>query len=234
MIHAVLFDLDGTLLASDLDSQLSAYMKSLKAYMQNAMPEIAPALPHVLMQSIEGLVDDVGKTKTVAEKFWRDFCEKVQVGRAQLEPVFEVFYETVYGQIGSLYTPVAQMQQAVAYCKGRGCKLAVATNCLYPRVAVDWRLRWAGLNPADFDVITDYQSMHVTKPHLAYYQEVAALLGVEEAACCMVGNHGVEDMAAAKLQMQTFLLTDFALDEACYDGPKGSYADLLNWLKATL
>ena len=71
------------------------------------------------------------------------------------------------------------------------------------------------------------------KPNPAYYQEVLDKLGVDPKECLMVGNDVIEDVAAEKLGMQIFLVTDCLINKKGADisaYPQGTFADLLRYL----
>ena len=92
--------------------------------------------------------------------------------------------------------------------KARGYRVALATNPIFPHVATEHRIRWAGLTPEDFEIYTTYETSTFCKPNPAYYLEVARSLGAAPEECLMVGNDANEDMAARALGMDVFLLTD--------------------------
>lgn len=231
MIKAILFDLDGTLLPGDLNTQLGAYLSRLKAYAEAFVPELAPTLKRDIPEICMELVADKNPNTTVFDKFWSRYCARTGADVEQVEPLFETFYQTDYGRVGEMYTPVPAIAEAIALCRARKWKRIVATNSFYPRSAIEWRLKWAGLAPEAFDDVTSYTNMHFTKPHAEYYREAAALAGTAPEECAMVGNHGAEDMSAGKLGMKTFLLTDFAMEDEGYAGDRGSYQELLAWLQ---
>lgn len=82
--------------------------------------------------------------------------------------------------------------------KRRGFGVALATNPIFPSVATESRIRWAGLEPEEFALYTTYENTAYCKPNPAYYRDVAQRLGVDPAACLMVGNDVTEDMVAAR------------------------------------
>ena len=79
---------------------------------------------------------------------------------------------------------------------------------MFPAVATQNRIHWAGLKPEDFELYTTYEDYTYCKPNLEYYQQILEKLGLKGEECVMVGNDVTEDMATEKLGMQTFLLTD--------------------------
>ena len=119
--------------------------------------------------------------------------------------------------------------------KEMGLRVALATNPIFPAVATESRIRWAGLEPEDFELYTTYESNGYCKPNPAYYREVAAKLGVDPAQCLMVGNDVEEDMEAAEQTgMRVFLLTDCLINRENRDisaYPHGSFSQLMVFSK---
>ena len=50
--------------------------------------------------------------------------------------------------------------------------LVLATNPIFPAVAVETRLGWVGLTGSDFDLVTTYENSRSSKPNPAYYQSI--------------------------------------------------------------
>jgi len=88
----------------------------------------------------------------------------------------------------------------------------LATNPLFPLIAIKERMRWAGVSEFDFALITSYEEMHACKPNLEYYREICAKIKVPARNCLMVGNDVEEDLIAQKIGMQTFLVEDYLLN----------------------
>ncbi len=68
-------------------------------------------------------------------------------------------------------------------------------------------MRWAGLDPADFEYLTSYENSRYCKPNPAYYTEICEKLRLSPSDCIMVGNDAREDLAARKAGLDVFLLT---------------------------
>ena len=73
-------------------------------------------------------------------------------------------------------------------------------------LAMEKRLSWAGANKEDFDFITSYETSSYSKPNPLFFKEIADRLNVLPSECIMVGNDEIEDMAAAKIGMNVFLI----------------------------
>ena len=116
-----------------------------------------------------------------------------------------------------------------------GYKTVLATNPIFPAVATESRMRWAGLEPSDFEYYTTYENSHYGKPNLKYYEEVLEKIGAKAEECLMVGNDVTEDMVVTKLGMKVFLLTDCIINKQNEDinkYPYGTFEDLLHYLHA--
>ena len=127
----------------------------------------------------------------------------------------------------------AAAAETVRCLKAHGLRVALATNPIFPRIATEQRIRWAGLAPEDFALYTTYENSTFCKPNPDYYREVARTLGVSPVECLMVGNDALEDMAARETGMDVFLLTDCLINTKGRDlsaYPKGNFAALNAYL----
>ena len=110
----------------------------------------------------------------------------------------------------------------------------LATNPVFPAVATKSRMGWVGLVPEDFALVTTYENSRYCKPNLDYYREILKTINCQPEECLMVGNDVDEDMVAAELGMQVFLLTDCILNRRNKDisrYPHGSFPELLTFIR---
>ncbi len=228
----VLFDLDGTLLPMDQDEFTRGYFGLLAKKM--APFGYAPEkLVETVWAGTRAMVKNDGRV-TNEEKFWETFGGVYGRRAREDMALFNEFYENDFDRAKAFcgYTPKAA--QAVGQIKEAGCRVALATNPLFPRVATEKRIRWAGLSPEDFELFTTYENSRYCKPNPDYYREVAEKLGVSPKECLMVGNDTLEDLAAGQIGMEVFLLTDCLINK---DGvelsgcPHGSFDGLLEFFR---
>jgi len=95
-------------------------------------------------------------------------------------------------------------------------------------------MQWAGLNPEDFDLITTYENSSYCKPNMEYYKSILNTIHKEPGKCMMVGNDVKEDMCAAKLGMDVFLLKDCLIcseEEDISHLKQGSFDELLEFIQ---
>ena len=235
MITTVLFDLDGTLLPMELDSFLERYFalltKKLAAHGYDPQ-KVTDGLWEGLMAMIRN-----DGSRTNEDVFLDTFSKETgRDARADLA-LFMDFYRNEFHEAKAAcgYDPKAA--ETVAAVKARGLRVVLATSPLYPAVATEQRMRWAGFRPEDFEIYTTYETYHHCKPHTGYYEEVLDKLGVQPEECLMVGNDAIEDMVAAKLGIWVFLLPKWLvnrdhLDISSY--PQGDFDDLLEYIDSLL
>ena len=110
----------------------------------------------------------------------------------------------------------------------------LAAWCEVPAIATHSRVRWAGLDPNDFEYITTYENSYHCKPNPDYYREILDKLNLDPEECLMVGNDVSEDMVAESLGMKVFLLTDSLINRTGEDiarYPHGSFGELMTFIR---
>ena len=230
-LRCVLFDLDGTLLPMDQD-------EFTKAYFQLLAGKLAPrgyepkALVDAIWAGTAAMVENDGHCSN-EDAFWHRFAQIYGPQVLEEKPVFEDFYIHEFQQARAVCGFRPEAAETVAQLKTLGYTVALATNPIFPSVATESRIRWAGLTPADFALTTTYENIGHCKPNPAYYSDIAGRLGVAPESCLMVGNDAKEDTAAALVGMKVFLLTDCLINQEGRDisaYPQGSFAELLDYL----
>ena len=229
-ITTVLFDLDGTLLPMDQEVFVKAYLAYLAKYL--APHGYDPkAVVDAIWAGTGAMVKNDGSA-TNEEVFWNRFCTIFGEAARKDEPLFRTFYETQFPAVQASCGFNPKAAETVAALKAKGLRVALATNPIFPAIATRERIRWTGLSHEDFELYTAYENCRHCKPNPAYYQEVLDALGVRGEECLMVGNDAGEDMAAAKLGMKVFLLTDSLIDRGLDISkfPQGSYDKLMAYI----
>ncbi|MCQ2431113.1 MAG: HAD family hydrolase [Clostridia bacterium] len=215
MPKTILFDLDGTLLPMDNDVFTKTYFGLLAK-------TLAPRGydPEKLVKSVwygtAAMVKNDG-SETNDKAFWRAFAEAEGEHVYDDIPAFDSFYRNEFGGAKAVCGKDEALVTLVHDLKAAGYRVALATNPLFPAVATERRIRWAGFEPSDFELYTTYENIGYCKPNPAYYTEVAARLGASPADCIMVGNDAHEDTAAKDAGMKVFLLTDHLLNKKNVD-----------------
>jgi FMN phosphatase YigB (HAD superfamily) len=232
MLHdlsAVLFDLDGTLLGNDMDQFLPHYFERLAGRMAQFLP--ARQFTAALMSATGVMLKNEGPL-TNEEAFAAAFYPLMPASRAELEPVFLSFYTHEFPSLQTYTQKVPGAREAVQAAIGAGCAAVVSTNPLFPLVAIEHRMSWAGVADLPFALVTSYENSHACKPSLAYYQEILDTIGCDAGRVLVVGNEPL-DMVAARLGCRTFLVEGSSTKESP-DMPKPTYRGSLTDLTSLL
>ena len=230
---AILFDLDGTLLPMDQEVFVRDYLGRMAAFLapHGYDPQL---LTKALWTGTGAMVKNDGKTRN-EDVFWYVFNSILGKDAKQDEALFTEFYTTVFQQSRDScgFNPMAA--ETIREIKAMGFRVILATNPLFPAIATYSRVRWAGLNPEDFELITTYENSRFCKPNPDYYREILGKISLDGSQCLMVGNDVGEDMIAGKLGMKTFLLTDCLINKTAEDitqYPNGSFPELLHYIRS--
>jgi len=187
MAPAVLFDLDDTLLSTNMDQFLPGYFKALSTALSHLG---SPGkITHHINVAVNQMVANQDPSKTLKEVFDSHFYAPLGTTEAACSQNIQAFYQNEYPHLKPITQPKPQAKQLVNWCRSQGMRMAIATNPLFPQSATRQRIEWAGLKPDDFEFFTTYDDFHFTKPHLAYYAEVLGRLGWPEGTVVMVGDN---------------------------------------------
>lgn len=226
MLRAILFDLDGTLLDIDISDFLARYFSALREVLEATSPSSDPdaGMAGILEATRAMSLPHDGRTNQ--EVFHEEFLALSGIDLDEEWEAFSRFYEEVFPRLRGDIGPVAGALRAVECASGLGLHVAVATNPIFPLRAIEHRIDWAGLGDVDFALVTSYENMRATKPHAAYYRQIAETLGVDTSECLMVGDDPILDLAAADVGMRTYYVGT-APAEADFTGDLSALCDLL-------
>lgn len=227
----VLFDLDGTLLPMDQEVFTKAYFSALAKKLVPHGYE-GSALVDAIWQGTAAMVKNDGRENNETV-FWKAFSgifgEKVYGDKEYFDEFYEVDFQDISKACG--YNPKAAW--SVKAIKDKGIRTALATNPIFPAIATESRVRWAGLDVSEFELYTTYENIGFCKPNPKYYLEIIKRLNVEPSECLMVGNDVKEDMIAKTLGMKVFLLTDCIINKNNEDisgYPNGDFDKLVEYI----
>lgn len=197
MIKAVLFDLDDTLLGNHMDTFIPSYFQLISQHAEPYLP--GNIFLQELMIATQAMMSNLDPAVTNREAFWQMFQQRNGMDPQELEPVFHEFYLGKFEELAGLTQFRPSAAPLVEACMDQQLEVVIATNPMFPKVAVDARLRWAGLpvDTYDFRLVTTYETSHATKPHQAYYQEVLDEIGCAPQHAIMVGDDWERDIVPA-------------------------------------
>ena len=164
-----------------------------------------------------------------------EFYSRLGITKAGLTNEIDDFYDHVFPALEFVTKRREGASELVETAFAKGYRVVIATDPLFPRKAIYHRIRWAGLDPERFELISSFESFHFTKSHPAYYAEILGRLGWPDGPVLMVGNDAERDLAPA----QKLGLAVYQVDGASASDPvskaarRGNLIDLRSWLDTT-
>lgn len=171
MIKAILFDLDGTLLYSDLELFTKHYFSMLREEFKKIGD--ADSLFKSLNIAVTKMMQNRGP-KSNNEVFWEEFEKLVSIDRNIMEDFFYNFYIEKFPKLKDTVKarPNPYAKEVIEKAFDLGLKVVIATNAVFPLIAIRERLRWAEIDNFNYDLITSMEIMHACKPFPEYYKEI--------------------------------------------------------------
>lgn len=203
MLRYVCFDLDGTLLDLDMQGFMKAYIGLVS---REFAPWVQPdRFARQLLASTDVMADTKDPDRTTLQTFADDFFSKLGLS-PELMAIFQRFYANDFRLLKDHGRPLPDVAPLLEAIVERGHQLVLATNPVFPEVAIRERMRWAGVETFPWVLITTCENMHYAKPHVEYYQEILEHIGASGSECLMVGNDPIRDLPASSEGMRTFLV----------------------------
>jgi FMN phosphatase YigB (HAD superfamily) len=233
--EALLFDLDGTLLPMDREEFVRAYLPGISAVAARfGEPK---KIADCILRGSFAMIQSKDPGKTLEQVFWESFEKSSGIARSVSEPLFDAFYRSDgFDNLKELTPAEPLVPEILATAHDTGMRVILATSPLFPHIAVERRICWAGLKPDDFELITTFEMFHASKPHQEYYEELLLIAGLHGEDCIMIGNDTQEDLPAPNLLgMETFLLLNHAIIPKGYTyecDHEGDYVSLLAFIKS--
>jgi HAD superfamily hydrolase (TIGR01549 family) len=209
MIKAVLLDLDNTLLHNPDRQFATAFLEAFDAHFKQAFN--IDQISRSFRQGIQQLSQIRNGSQTNTHLMVSLLSDATQITTEQIQKSLQLFYETSYRELQPYTSTVGVAQQLVTHLLEENVAVAIATNPIYPQVAVHQRIEWAGLTGFldSFAFVTHSDNMHFAKPHPAYYAEVIARIGIEPDETLMVGDSIRNDIQPSQqLGIHPFHVTD--------------------------
>jgi FMN phosphatase YigB (HAD superfamily) len=225
---SILFDLDDSLLKTNMGIFLPAYFDALGRHMA---PHVnAAALIHQLRLAVRAMQNNHSPRKTLKSVFDDHFYQPLGVSEADWQETLTDFYAQEFPKLRLLVQPLPAARNLIDWCQQKDFVMAIATNPLFPDTATRQRIKWAGLNPDDFIFYSTYEDFHFTKPHLSYYAEVLGRCGWQQTPLAMIGDNLSHDLLPVEeMGIQTFWTHPSGNDPA---RPQGSIKEALDFLKS--
>ncbi len=231
----LLFDLDDTLIDTNIDAFIPVYFKKLSAFMAaHVLPE---QFIHTLMIATGFMYASDRVDQTLEQVFSANFYHHFGKTQPELAADLEKFYDEEFPRLNGVTNPRPVAVDLVKWAFAQGWKISIATDPLFPRKAILHRLRWAGLAPEEypFTLISDFEHFHFAKASVAYFPEFLVRSGwQDDDSLIMIGDSIERDIIPArKAGIPAFWLkTEGQTDPNAAGLPQGSLEDLKKYLAA--
>ncbi|MDI6860626.1 MAG: HAD family hydrolase [Caldisericia bacterium] len=191
----ILFDLDKTLLDINFDEFLKSYFALLIPKLVRVLKDKDPL--KILQVSVDYMIYEKNGELNV-DKFYKKFVELSQVDRKILKEVFLDFYINDFPKLKIYGKPREGGRETVLNLIKMGYKVVIATNSIFPEIAIMQRIEWANLSDINFSLVTTMENMHYAKPNVEYYIEILEKLNSKPEDSIMIGDDLEMDILPAK------------------------------------
>ncbi len=204
-ITTLLFDIDNTLLSFDEKIFIGIYGKHIHNYFINEIPSYSEFM-RIFLKSTNKMIEKEPYGKNLT-KFADDFESEISLNRDEIITRFKQFYQNEFSKLHSIMRPVPIAKDLIKLAE-KHFTIVAATNPLFPAIANEVRLSWAGLSSKEVNwaEVTSADDYHYAKPHVEYYQEILKRINKTPPECMMIGDDKINDMIAGKIGIRTYLV----------------------------
>ena len=117
------------------------------------------------------MMDSKDPTRTLQDVFDDEFFTKIAVAKQDVSDSIEDFYDNVFPNLSATTNLRADAVPLLDWALSQGFRVAIATDPLFPKKATYHRLRWAGFDPDQFELVSSFEDFHFSKTYPAYYAE---------------------------------------------------------------
>lgn len=227
MITTLLLDLDDTLLTNNMNRFLPEYLRRFGEFMSETVDP--DKFVGQIMTGTNAMLQDADPTRTMERAFAEVFYPALALDEQETLPLLARFYREVFPDLRSITETRSGARELVKAALSTGHEVVIATSPLFPLMAIEQRMAWAGVPREEFpfSLITSYECFHFAKPHLAYFTEIMGRLGKPLHEAAMIGNDKYDDLEPAnELGMAVFHVGE----DPDLPYPGGSLSDAINWL----
>lgn len=223
----VLFDLDDTLLHTNVHQFLPIYFQKLG----EAFSHIAPQekIEQQIKYAVQQMKANQDPARMLSEVFAESFYPPLGTSEEACQEEMRRFYQVEFPKLQKLTQRDPHVDELIAWCQDQNMTLGVATNPYFPRIATEERINWAGLDQQDFAFFSTMDNFHFTKPNLMFFTEALGYLGWSTDGMVMIGDSPYHDLTPVEAMGYPTFLVDNETSEM--DRPHGQLSDVRSWLE---
>lgn len=196
-------DLDGTLIQFNPQIFISKYLSLIQVCFFGY--QYAMSVPQWILDGTESMLSNDG-SMTNKDKFIKYFKNKSGMSEEKIWEIFTQFYKTDFNKLKEITKPVKGAKKFLEMAHKKGYQLVVATQPIFPEMAIRTRLQWAGVDHIPFLLITHIENMHACKPNVLYFKQILDKINASPEQCLMIGNDFQMDMASMDAGIQAYYL----------------------------
>jgi FMN phosphatase YigB (HAD superfamily) len=198
-------DLDGTLLGNrNLSMSVDFVRKALGTLRKYTTLQVAASTLLAINNEFKRFSPDFTNDIRVVSLFSERLGLSVEEGRKILREGVQL----IFPGLEKHFFPIPGAREFLDWAKDH-YTLTLATNPVWPTEIIELRLKWAGIDPAIFGLISDIRTMHACKPAREYYEELLKLQGLDAEDCLLIGNELKMDLPATRAGVRVFIVGDF-------------------------
>lgn len=230
MIKNILFDLDGTLINTKQKEFNDKYYQTFYKKFVNVDEEIDTIFA-VVLQSLTIMLNNDGKS-TNEKVLWEFLEEKLNKYNINVQDIFNDYYHNEYDSLVTCVEKIKGIGEAIYSLKEKGYNLILATNPLFPKIAIEKRANWGDIDCSCFSYITSYENSSYCKPNINYYKEIIDKNNLNIQETFMFGNDLIEDLIIENLNIPCYIITNNALHFENINNctKKGDYNDFFDFI----
>jgi HAD superfamily hydrolase (TIGR01549 family) len=177
----IFLDYDGTLVEDKSEDFYKLYFKLLSEKSKLPFEKIYK----LVMESVNETLENNDQNITLFEKFLEIISQKSSLEKNYWIEFFTDFYQNEFDEIKKVTIP---KENIINKIKKTNQKLIFASNPLFPKIAVEKRISFAGLSPKNFHYISHMENSHFAKPNPNFFKEILDNLKIKPKDCIMIGD----------------------------------------------
>jgi FMN phosphatase YigB (HAD superfamily) len=230
----LLLDLDGTLLDNEVNTFAAEYTRKLAMQMV-CHTEPAPMVAQLLASTQEMTINN-RPDHTLKDIFDATFYPSLGLKESEVRKTIEEFYREIFPTLKKQTSLKPEALELVREANQRGYRVGIATNPIFPRIAIEQRIAWSGIDITKdgISLVPSYEMFHFAKPNPAFFAEFMAQMGWPEGPVIMVGNDPTADLIPARqMGFKTFYIPEDGMPlpgTSPILTPGGNLEEVLPWI----
>ncbi|MBO8160066.1 MAG: HAD family hydrolase [Thermosipho sp. (in: Bacteria)] len=177
----IFLDYDGTIIKNSEDEFMKFYFSELSK--KSGLP--FETIYKIVMETTMETIKNQTHNKLLFDTFLDIITLKDKYDKTFWTNLFFDFYQNEFDKIKNIITPNDKLIKKIKMTKQ---KLIFASNPLFPKIATEKRIIFAGLSPENFYYIAHMENSHFAKPNPLFFKEILEKINAKPEECIMIGD----------------------------------------------